>query len=249
MYIKNGFLDNYTHKIDVHNTISANNFIPILLKYINLPKSAIDVGCGTGTWLKIFKNFGVKDIKGINGNYIENSFLEIDINDLVYHDLNLPYIDEKKYDLAICLEVAEHLKSESSKIFVKTLCKLSDTILFSAALPFQGVQNHINEQPIKYWVELFNKNGFIVHDYFRSIIWENENIEWWYRQNMFLVIKNHESSISQDKILEFYHPDSIKSNQYILNKYKYLNLKFSHGVYWFIIFLKSKILKLCKSLF
>jgi len=248
MIIKNGFLDNYIHNIDVHNTKSAHNFIPILLDYINLPYSVIDVGCGTGTWLIVLKNFGVKHIKGINGNYIENSLLEIDVNDLVYHDLNLSYYDEKKYDLAICLEVAEHLKPESSEILVKTLCNLTDTILFSAALPFQGGQNHLNEQPIKYWIELFNRNGFIFKDYFRSKIWENEDIEWWYRQNIFLIIKDQSFSSRQDKILQFYHPETIKSNHYILNKYKYMNLNFSQGLYWFLIFLKFKILKLCKSL-
>jgi SAM-dependent methyltransferase len=249
MHQQNVFLDNYIHCVDVHNTKSAYSFIPILLKYINLPNSVIDIGCGTGTWLNALKNFGVKDIKGINGNYIENSLLEINVNELVYHDLNLPYLDKKKYDLAICLEVAEHLQSESSDILVKTLCKLSDTILFSAALPFQGGQNHLNEQPIKYWIDLFNRNGFIFKDYFRSTIWDNENIEWWYRQNTFLIIKDQTFSNCQDKILEFYHPDAIKSNHYTFNKFKYMNLNFSQGLYWFLIFLKFKILNLWKSQF
>ena len=64
---------------------------------------------------------------------------------------------ERKFDLAISLEVAEHLKSSSSEDFVQSLTTLAPMILFSAAIPHQGGLHHINEQWLEYWGDLFNK--------------------------------------------------------------------------------------------
>lgn len=51
------------------------------------------------------------------------------------HDLTKPLHLNRRFDLALSLEVAEHLPKKSAEIFVDTLCKLSDTIIFSAAIP------------------------------------------------------------------------------------------------------------------
>ena len=66
-----------------------------------------------------------------------------------------------KYDLAISLEVAEHLSPSRSCGFIDDLTNLSDVVLFSAAIPMQGGTNHINEQPISYWANLFLERGFV----------------------------------------------------------------------------------------
>lgn len=196
-------INNYVHTKDVHNTQAAEHFLPILFEHIQ-PKSVADVGCGLGTWLKVLQNMGVNEVLGIDGNYIDQSNLQIDAEDFLLHDLTKPLIYSRKFDLAICLEVAEHLPEEASKIIVNTLTNLSETILFSAALPRQGGQNHINEQPFSYWVERFNKRGYLVKDVFRNEIWQNENIDWWYRQNMFLVVKDYGMQLP---ISDFYHPN------------------------------------------
>ena len=62
----------------------------------------------------------------------------------------------KNYDLAISLEVAEHLSSESANMFIACLTNMSDIVLFSAAIPGQGGENRINEQWPKYRSGLFN---------------------------------------------------------------------------------------------
>lgn len=196
------FVSNYIHTENIHNTIAAEEFIPILLKQSN-PKSVVDVGCGLGTWLKIFKKHGISDILGIDGNYIDKTKLHIDKNNFLLHDLTAPLIYHKRFDLALCLEVAEHLPENKADNLVNTLTDLADTILFSAALPDQGGQNHINEQSFSYWVQKFNNKGYIVKDLFRKQIWDNKKIDWWYRQNMFLVVKSNEK---QEKINDYHHP-------------------------------------------
>ena len=195
-------VNNYIHSETVHNTKAAEAFLPILLDYIK-PHSVVDVGCGLGTWLKVFEANGINEVLGVDGNYIDQSKLQINKKDFLLHDLTEPLNHDRKFDLAICLEVAEHLPETSSDIIIDTLTCLSETILFSAALPNQGGQNHINEQTFSYWTEKFNKKGFVVKDLFREKIWQNEDINWWYRQNMFLVVKSEEKQLP---ILDFYHP-------------------------------------------
>ncbi len=179
----------YVHHEVVHNFNAANVIVPELIHKIN-PDSVIDVGCGTGTWLKIFENHGVNEILGIDGDYVDLSKLKIDVNFFQPYDLEKEFKLNKKFDLAISLEVAEHLSYESSDTFVNTLCNLSDTIVFSAAITNQGGQNHINEQEPKFWIEKFQKRGFELFDVLRPLFWNNDAVDFWYRQNIFLFTKN-----------------------------------------------------------
>ena len=61
-------------------------------------------------------------------------------------DLAQPLQIDRRFDLALSLEVAEHLPPECGSEFVQTLTDLSSVILFSAAIPFQGGTDHLNEQ-------------------------------------------------------------------------------------------------------
>jgi SAM-dependent methyltransferase len=197
----------YVHTVDAHNTSAAKAFIPILVDEVGLPGSVIDVGCGTGTWLSVFKELGVKRVLGVDGDYVDKQKLHIPEHEFITADLENPFYYKDKFDLAVCLEVAEHLKPDAAGIIVNTLCNLSDKILFSAALPKQGGQNHINEQPFEYWKKLFNDKGYLWKDVFRERIWMNANIDWWYKQNMFLIEKIDEKPIQQNFINDYYHPE------------------------------------------
>ncbi len=195
----------YEHIAEIHNTKDAEAFIPILSSYIQ-PKSVLDIGCGTGTWLKVFQDKGIKDVVGVDGSNVEKKLLAIPLDHFIEHNLIKPLDLKRKFDLVVCLEVAEHLPIEYSDNIIDTLTVHSDNILFSAALPMQGGQNHLNEQPFEYWVEKFNSRGYIVRDIFRDLIWNNIDIGWWYRQNIFLVSKTNE--LEQKKINNYYHPES-----------------------------------------
>jgi hypothetical protein len=195
---------NYVHSEIVHNDKAAINFVPHLYKHIS-PKSVIDIGCGLGNWLHVLKQSGCSEVLGVDGSNVDRSKLVINDNEFIVHDLTQPLALSKKFDLCICLEVAEHLPQSCADTLIQSLVCCADTILFSAALPLQGGQNHVNEQPFSYWVSKFNSKGYKVLDVFRGEIWNNPNIDWWYRQNMFLICK---SSDGQQPIMEFYHPDA-----------------------------------------
>jgi SAM-dependent methyltransferase len=179
----------YIHCESVHNFKAAKEVVPTVVNLI-APKSVIDVGCGTGTWLKIFNDFGVTEVHGIDGDYIDRSMLAINENDFTAADLEKKINFDKQYCLVLCLEVAEHLSINASDVLVDSLCALGNTIIFSAAITNQGGQNHINEQPPIFWIEKFAQKGFEVFDILRPIFWNNENVDSWYRQNMLLFTKD-----------------------------------------------------------
>ncbi len=104
-------------------------------------------------------------------------------------DLTKPLKLKEKFDLAISLEVAEHLPEKSAEIFIDSLTGLSDIILFSAAIPYQRGTNHINEQFPEYWIDKFKKRNYLVIDCIRKKIWNNPKVYFFYSQNILLFIK------------------------------------------------------------
>lgn len=198
----------YVHEPDVHNIRAATEVVPLLIKWFD-PKSVVDVGCGTGTWLSVFKDEGVRVVYGIDGNYVDRSLLFISEEEFHTADLDHPLDVDQSFDLVISLEVAEHISPHAADTFVASLVSLGDIVVFSAAIPGQGGQNHINEQWHDYWQEKFQKHNFHFYDVLRPIFWNNENVDWWYRQNMFIAIKegvDHSFKPAQ-QILRVIHPE------------------------------------------
>ncbi|QHV95280.1 methyltransferase domain-containing protein [Spirosoma endbachense] len=179
----------YVHYDNVHNTNAAKHIVPILIELFS-PNNIIDIGCGTGTWLKVFEECGINGLLGIDGDHVNKDKLHIPLNQFVEFDLEKTINIDKKYDMLLCLEVAEHLSVNRAQGLVDDLCRISDIIIFSAAIPFQGGQNHINEQYPDYWIKFFINNNFNCYDTIRPKIWNNLNIDWWYRQNIIVFTKN-----------------------------------------------------------
>lgn len=174
-----------------HSNHTAGKVHEILRKILPQLNSVVDVGCGTGSWLAEFKNCGIETIKGYDGYLNSFTFLEIPKKDFSFHNLKDPIISAEKFDLAICLEVAEHLYEDDAHTLIRSVCSLSDFILFSAAIPGQGGQNHFNERWQSYWIDLFTCYNFTAFDCIRSKIWDDPKIPFWYKQNSFLMVKKN----------------------------------------------------------
>lgn len=123
---------------------SAREIVPLVVDLLN-PARVVDVGCGTGTWLATFAEHGAA-ILGLDGEYVDRSLLDIPEDRFVAVDLAQPFQLDGRYDLALCLEVAEHLPADRAASLVDLLTGLAPTVLFSAAIPLQGGVNHVNEQ-------------------------------------------------------------------------------------------------------
>lgn len=246
----------YIHDESVHNFTAAREIVPYIMNLLS-PKSVVDVGCGTGTWLKVFADNNVSDFIGIDGEYLDKKGLKINITSFVEHDLETFYSSNRNFDLAISLEVAEHLKEESAEIFVKTLTCISDTVIFSAAIPNQGGQNHLNEKEPFYWVSKFEKEDFKCFDIIRPVFWDNKKVDCWYKQNILLFTKNPNLVEKLKNKNSFFnahlvHPELLGIKEFelysIKNDYnRILNSKLAFRFY-FKLFISSFVFKVKKKL-
>lgn len=153
------------------------------------PMSVLDVGCGLGTWLRACVERGVGDVTGIDGTHIARTRLHIPPERFLARDLSRPLEVGRRFDLVLSLEVAEHLASQRADSFIGELTALSDVVLFSAALPYQGGTGHVNENWAEYWSDKFRRCGFSLVDLLRPALWNDERVAFWYRQNLFLYVR------------------------------------------------------------
>ncbi len=180
-------------------------------------ETVVDLGCGTGTWLKACKNFGCKEIVGYD-EFADESLLTIPVQKFVRQSLSEKIFFQQKFDLAICLEVAEHVNIEFADLVVENLISGSDVILFSAAIPGQGGTHHVNEQPPSFWLRRFSERKYVPIDCLRTLIWEDEKVAWWYKQNIFLFVnenaleklkfQNERTSFEKKHVI---HPECLRS--------------------------------------
>lgn len=167
------------------NEYSSRHILEFLFRFYR-PASILDVGCGLGTWLNTAAKLGVSDLKGIDGEWLDTAHLDVAANLVQKCDLEKPFDLSRRFDLAICLEVAEHLSKDMADAFIASLTRHAPAVLFSAAIPHQGGHHHVNEQFPPYWVAKFAEHGFRPLDILRSEIWEDDRVLWWLRQNIML---------------------------------------------------------------
>lgn len=208
---------NYVHNEITHNEVSASIILPLVFDIIR-PKSILDVGCGIGTWLSVSKKLGISQVLGLDGDYVDRSLLHKYLLDQEFRQIDLlnSFNLNLRFDLSICLEVVEHLPESSAENIVNSLIIHSDAILFSAAIPGQGGQNHLNEQYPEYWSNLFKIHDYYFYDLIRPKIWDNENIDFWYKQNIFLVCKRGVLDLMETRsdLLLKIHPQMVLENSF-----------------------------------
>ncbi len=194
----------FDHTIGAYNTRAAEIIVPIITNEFK-PNSVLDVGCGIGTWLSVFHKNGNLDYLGVDGDYIDRSLLHHYISESKFYpfDLNCELQLNRKFDIVLSLEVAEHIEERFSDSFIKTLVNHSDTIIFSAAIPMQIGENHVNEQWLSYWISKFERYNYFPHDTIRPKIWNNNQIEFWYRQNIIVFKKDIKF---ESPVLDIVHP-------------------------------------------
>jgi SAM-dependent methyltransferase len=200
---------------------SAKQIVPMVLELVR-PKSVIDVGCGVGAWLSVFKEYGVDDIYGIDGDYVDRNMLEIPEQRFFPSDLSKAIRLNRQFDLVVSLEVAEHLPNNCAETFVDSLTKLGPVILFSAAIPHQGGTGHVNEQWPEYWAEHFQAKEYAVIDCIRKKIWTNNEVDYYYAQNILLFTKM--DYLEKSPLLKSEHQSTNPASLSIVHPTKYLEV-------------------------
>ena len=209
----------YAGQRDISST-SAGLVVPIVLSMVPV-KSVIDVGCGVGTWSARFLESGVTDLVAMDGDYVSRRLLKIPETHFFAHDLRQPIPIQRRFDLAVCLEVAEHLPSSRAESLVGDLCRLAPVVFFSAAIPGQGGTDHINEQYLSYWAKFFAANGYVLLDAIRGKIWHEDQCDWVYRQNTVLFAeKTHPiaGTLHVTTAVDYVHPFLLERELERLNR-------------------------------
>ncbi len=200
----------YSHARNLHTLGGPRLALPLVLKHTPA-KSLLDVGCGRGTWLNAALGLGITDVLGVEGINIKPEELLISPALFQVRDLRRRLELNRKFDLALCLEVAEHLEESFALLLIQSLTAHADTVVFSAACPDQEGQHHVNCQWPAYWQKLFNDQGFVCSDELRSSLWSEERIEPWYRQNMFIARRDHAGLAGKEpRLKSLVHPDMIE---------------------------------------
>jgi len=234
----------FNHNLETYNRKAAEIIAPLIFDRFH-PTSVLDIGCGIGTWLSVFRDLGVQTIVGVDGDWVDRSLLRPFISQdcFIPYDLRQELNLYKNFDVVLSLEVAEHLAEECADVFVKSLVNHGDVIVFSAAVPSQEGENHVNEQWPSYWIEKFAKHQLFPDNGLRSQIWSNKNLEFWYKQNILVFTKQQ----TDCTVFDVVHPEPY------MHKIRALNTKIADyeqgrvSLIQYLVPLAKKIIRKLKS--
>lgn len=198
------YSDDFYSTMEKGSFSSAQEIVPKLISRYS-PQSVVDIGCGTGSFANEFLNLGVSEVIGYEGVWMESLPTLLPKNNYRYHDLTKSIVSLSSYDICLCLEVAEHINEEHAENLIEILTSMSSVIVFSAAIPKQGGNHHVNEQWPGYWSKIFAARGFFLEWDPRQSIWMNEKIEACYRQNLLIYSKSPANQ--QIEPMALVHPD------------------------------------------
>lgn len=192
--------------IDNGSRNSARCVARYLLSQLRI-ESLLDVGAGHGAWAAEWQRAGVNSVVAVDGDYVDRNKLAIASDCFIPHDLERPLDLGRRFDLVQSLEVAEHLSASHSDQFVESLVRHGDVILFSAAVPYQGGEHHVNEQLPEYWRAKFARHGYAPYDGIRPHIAAEKAVMPWYRFNSLLYVNEAGTARLSDAIRATRVPD------------------------------------------
>jgi SAM-dependent methyltransferase len=177
-----------------HDTGDWDSFARVVLTHYPKTRSIVDVGCGAGLALSGFARVApALRLLGIDESpaalaRATAAGLRIERFDMFSSscaDLARLASELASFDLALCLEVVEHLPVWHLDKAL-SLVTAVDRIVFSAAHPNQGGRFHVNEQPVQYWIDRLAARGFVIAQFdaaFRRDV-EALDLPWWYSRNV-----------------------------------------------------------------
>ena len=165
---------------------SAGKVAEIINKHVTF-NSVFDIGCGMGIYLEEFHRLG-KEVLGCDFS-VDGLKLTSKQFTAFQADATKPITLNRKFDLLICFEVAEHIQKKHSRQLDTNCTQNSDTVLFTAAPVGQGGVGHINERPNGFWIDLFVEQGFALQKELTQQMraqMKTENVVFWIADNLML---------------------------------------------------------------
>jgi trans-aconitate methyltransferase len=178
--------DFYAGQSDL-SAASARALLPLVFDLLH-PARVVDFGCGVGTWLSVARELGAREVLGLDGDYVDRARLRIPKEQFRPVDLESPPT-VAGHDLALSLEVAEHLSPAAAPRLLDALTGSAGAVLFGAAIPGQKGVHHVNCQWQSWWARQFAERGYLAFDVLRPAAWHREDVWYHYLQNTNLYLK------------------------------------------------------------
>jgi hypothetical protein len=124
----------------------------------------------------------------VDGQHAEVDQLEIPVERFAEADLAEGVSADRRFDLVLCLEIAQNLPRKSARPLVEGLVGLGPAVLFSAGIPNQTGEARANEQWPDYWATHFRGHDFVAVDCIRPRIWDEHLAQVKYAQNTLLFV-------------------------------------------------------------
>jgi len=173
------------------------------------PVSVLDIGCGMGTYIRRFKEWGVEDVLGIERDDMGPEFLVP--GGLRLHNLESVVSLDRTFDLVICTEVIEHLALEYEDRVLDTIVRhASRLIVFSAAQPHQPGIGHVNLKPVSYWAERLRTRGWEILP-FPSLSFRLAANFSWFKRNSLVLARSGSREVLREQSL--FSPGDVLQNQ------------------------------------
>ncbi len=188
--------DRFFEEIDAESDALYTELVGAVME-MWAPRSVVDVGCGTGLMLAKLAERGVA-VRGVEGSIA--AIRRSRVGDrIVRADLERGVPRLGRFDLCLCIEVAEHLRPRSARRLVEGLAHLSDVVVFTAARPGQPGIAHLNPQPKSYWRSLFEAKGFASSPRDSELIWAIQDVpEPEYIHANLMVFERRVDAVDQD---------------------------------------------------
>ena len=154
------------------------------------PASVLDIGCGRGAWLAAWGERGVSRLVGLDGPWNDATQMIWPAIEFRAVDLERAPAVGERFDLAMSIEVVEHLAAAAGEAVVDALVAASDVVVFSAAFSGQGGVHHVHERYHSHWGGLFRARSFRTFDLFRPRLWGDARVMPWHRANVFLHVRD-----------------------------------------------------------
>lgn len=136
-------------KRDPAHQVVADSLVPLIVSHL-APQSAVEVGPGAGFWLQALKSNGVAEVLGVT-------------------PVTTKVEPGQRFDVCLCLEVAQQLAPADQDALIEACSKLSDVVVFSSTPPgVPGASRHA--RPLHYWAEKFWRHGYALDDTLRPLI-------------------------------------------------------------------------------
>lgn len=221
-------------EIQGQSRAGADVLVPLIVETF-APMSVLDIGCGRGWFLDACRQHGVTRVLGIDGDYVTPADLCIAPDEYRPEDLSAGCTVDERFDVAISLEVAEHLPAPAGDALVAALVRCAPVVVFSAAIPGQGGTEHVNEQWQSYWAERFAAHGYRPVDLLRPQVWGDDRVPWYYRQNVVVYVARDAEAFADlpdAGMLDLVHPKLYRSKANGVEAYRRRSVRARGGQVW-----------------